>query len=47
MSERRQTFEEWSRTWDAIFNLCVQGKMSCEKLLLHTLRYRDDWNTGL
>jgi hypothetical protein len=46
MSERKQTFEEWSNTWDAMFNLCVKGKIPYRTLWEHTLKYRKEWNRG-
>ena len=46
MSEKEQTFEEWSKLWDQIFEACTKRGMPYRELTKHTFRYKRRWNIG-
>ena len=43
---KEESFEEWSLMWDSLFTLCEEGKLPFNRLLEHTLQYKQKWNKG-
>jgi len=41
------SFEDWAKTFDAIFELCTKGKMLFGVLKEHCNHYNDIWSRGL